>query len=98
MADWPSFDEELKMVLGVFKDRGLRSGEGLSVSSLATSRGGIKASFVVNGLKAGIEQKFLKNGPNGFVILTEAGFVELSKNNQGLGSAVSEADPEKREA
>lgn len=96
MVDWPSFENELQMVLGVFKDRGLRPGEGLSVSSLATSQGGTKASFVVNGLRAGIDQKFLKNGPNGFVLLTEAGFVELSKNDDALGSAVSQPDSEKR--
>lgn len=77
MTELPALDKELRLVLDIFKDRRLQSGEGLAVSSLATARGGLKAADVLNGLKAGVERGLLKNGPNGFIMLTEAGFAEL---------------------
>ncbi|HQT52546.1 MAG: hypothetical protein Q8N10_07665 [Phenylobacterium sp.] len=73
MAELPTADEGLRMVLDIFKARKLQPGEGM----LLNSQQGLRTSGILIGLKAGMERGLFKNGPNGFVMLTEAGSAEL---------------------
>lgn len=73
MTELPTTDEELRMVLDIFKARKLQPGEGV----LIKSQQGLRTSDIAIGLKAGMERGLFKNGPNGFIMLTEAGSAEI---------------------
>lgn len=73
MVGLPTTEEELRMVLEIFKARKLQPGEGM----LVNSQQGPRAPDLLIGLRAGLERGLFKHGPNGFIMLTEAGAAEI---------------------
>lgn len=73
MTDLNTTPEELRTVLGIFKARKLRPGEGILVGN----HQGLKPSDISIGVRTGIERGMFRHGPNGFIMLTEAGSAEF---------------------
>ena len=74
MTDLRTADDDLRLVLEIFKTRNLQAGEGMLLRRSDTCQTGDRSSDVANGLRAGVERGLIKHGPNGFMMLTEAGF------------------------
>ena len=75
MTELRTVDDDLRLVLEIFKARRLQAGEGILVNS--ASQTVARPADVASGLRAGLERGLFKHGANGFTILTEIGFAEL---------------------
>lgn len=79
MAALPTPEESARRVLDIYKHFGTRPGEGLSTQNflaVAANRG-LRTNDLVDGIRYGGENGWFEDGPNGSVLLTEAGFEEI---------------------
>ena len=79
MATLPTPEENARRVLNIYKHFGTRPGEGLLTQNFLTvaANQGLSINDLLDGLRYGDEKGWVENGPNGFVLLTEAGFAEI---------------------
>ena len=79
MATLPTPEASARRVLNIYKHFGTRPGEGLLTQNfLAVAENqGLHNNDLLDGLRYGDEKGWFENGPNGSVLLTEAGFAEI---------------------
>ena len=75
MTELRTVDDDIQLVLEVFKARRLQAGEAILVNS--ASQALARPADVASGLRAGLERGLFRHGANGFTVLTEIGFAEL---------------------
>jgi hypothetical protein len=80
MATLPTPEESARRVLDIYKHFGTRPGEGLSTQNFLTvaANQGLCTDDLLDGMRYGDENDWFEDGPNGSVLLTEAGFAEIS--------------------
>ncbi len=79
MAELPTPEESARMVLNIYRGFGTRPGEGLMTQHFLDGalKQGLNTQELLDGLVYGEGQGWFENGPNGLILLTEAGFKEI---------------------
>ena len=79
MATLPTPEENARKVLNIYKHFGSRPGGGLLTQNFlaAAVDQGLRTEDLLDGLRYGDDKGWFENDPNGFVLLTEAGFAEI---------------------
>ena len=79
MAALPTPEENARKVLNIYKHFGTRPGEGLLTQNFLSGAEtqGLRNNDLLDGLRYGEENGWFEDGPNNFVLLTEAGFAEI---------------------